>query len=251
MVKRALILAAGGGTRLKPLTENMPKCLTEVCNKSILVNTIEILKRKGIKEVVIVVGHFKDKIIDTVNKTFKDVKVIYVYNSVYDKTNNIYSLWLARDYLKEDFILIEGDIFFEEALIKKTLNEKKETFALLAEYRPWMDGTVVTLSENRIATMLLKKEQTQDFDFSKAYKTVNIYKFSGSFMKQHFLPCLDKFIETNQTNVYYELVLKELLVKNKNLNIGGLVIDNIKWYEIDTLEDLKKAEILFSEEIGK
>lgn len=246
MLKRAVILAAGGGTRLRPLTAEMPKCLTEVCNKPILFNTLELLKKNGINEVVIVVGHFKDKIMDCVNKHFKDMKIIYVHNPVYDKTNNIYSLWLAREYMKEDFILLEGDIFFEDMLIKKLINEKKEILALLAKHHSWMDGTVATLSNGYITSLFLKKEQTEGFNFSNTYKTVNIYKFSKKFMEELFLPCLDQFIKDNNVNTYYEFVLKKVLTDNKSLKVCGLIIDGIKWYEIDTLGDLEKAEKIFS-----
>jgi len=115
---KTIILAAGSGTRLMPLTENIPKCLVEVGEISILSNTLNCLNKNGIEECVIVVGHHAEKVVGCIGDEFKDIKITYVENKIFEKTSNIYSLWLAKLYLNDDVLLIEGDIFLKMPLSK-------------------------------------------------------------------------------------------------------------------------------------
>lgn len=113
-IKRAIILAAGTGSRLKPLTNDMPKCLTEVNGKSILINELENLDFCEFDEAVIVIGHLANRVKESVGEKFGNLKLKYIENEIYAKTNNIYSLWLAREVLADGAVLIEGDSFFEK-----------------------------------------------------------------------------------------------------------------------------------------
>ena len=118
---KAIILVAGRGTRLKPLTDTIPKCLTEVNGKPILFNALEHLEKNKIEETILVVGYLRDKIEERIGNFFGNMKITYVKNDIYDKTNTSYSLWLAlKDLLIDDSLLVlEGDVFFEEELLKR------------------------------------------------------------------------------------------------------------------------------------
>ena len=121
--------------------------------------------------------------------------IVYVNNEIYNKTNNIYSLYLAKDYLlQEDTILLESDLVFEEAVLQKLINHPYPSLVLVDKFESWMDGTVVTLDEDdNIQAFVSKRE----FDFKRIdeyYKTVNIYKFSKEFSELYYVPFLEIFL---------------------------------------------------------
>jgi choline kinase len=243
---KAIVLAAGSGNRLMSLTENIPKCLVEVGGIPILVNTLNCLNKNCIEECVIVVGHHAEKVMECIGDEFKDINIIYVENKVFDTTGNIYSLWLAKLYLNDDVLLIEGDIFFEDAVIKKLCGDSHPDAIVVARYKDFMDGTVVT-SNNRVATaMILKKDQDGNFQYGDKLKTVNIYKLSMRFMENYFIPTLNSYIGCGHFDEFYELVISKI-IGSMQTEISVLCVDDLKWFEIDTYEDLKKAEKLFAD----
>src|SRR4051812_12226878 len=117
---KAVILAAGIASRLRPLTDNTPKCLLKVGDKSILELTIDNIIENDINEVIIVTGYLEQQIKDFVSSNYPQVNVQYIYNNVYDSTNNIYSLWLAKDsVLGEEMLLMDSDIVFDKEIISR------------------------------------------------------------------------------------------------------------------------------------
>jgi histidinol-phosphate/aromatic aminotransferase/cobyric acid decarboxylase-like protein/GTP:adenosylcobinamide-phosphate guanylyltransferase len=243
---QAIILAAGMGLRLKPLTNNIPKCLVPVNGVPILKNTLNVLNAFKINEVIIVVGYKREAILDSIGNQYRDMKITYVINDVYDKTNNIYSLWLAKDLVKENVLLIEGDIFFEKKLIKEALKEENQNIVLVDAYQPHMDGTVLEINnDHSIKRLIPKREQGEDFDFTEKYKTVNVYHFTKEFFQNYFSPNLDTYIKTQSPGQYYELALG-VLIYIGNPRLYARRTNNVKWYEIDDHNDLERAEYLFS-----
>lgn len=244
--ENAVILAAGLGIRLQNLTNNAPKCLVEVNGKSILERQLECLDNNGIRNTTIVVGYKREKIIDKIGSRFGNMEVRYIVNEAYEKTNNIYSLWLAREILLSGCVLLEADIFFEDAVIRRICESVNGDIAVLAKYRDFMDGTMVELNgDGTLKDMYLKRDQSEDFPCRNMYKTVNIYAISKTFAWEFFVPMLDEKIEKGIVNEYYELVLKEI-VKAGRAGLHGLLIDDLKWYEIDTMADLNAAREIFS-----
>ena len=120
-IKKAVILVAGLGSGLKPLTNEVPKCLTEINNKPILKNTLELLDKNGFEKAVIVIGFLGNKVKEAIGNRFGNMSIIYIENPIYKDTNSMYSAWLARKYLEKGALLIEGDTIFEEDIIKKAL----------------------------------------------------------------------------------------------------------------------------------
>lgn len=245
-VRKAIILAAGAGNRLRPFTDVRPKCLVPVNGEPILVNTLTHLANAGISETVIVVGHLKEKIVEQVGFQFRGMDITYVESDCYSTTNNIFSLWLAREHFNEDILLLEADVFFEQELINRLLGTEDGNQAAVARHQPWMSGTVVCLDDaGKIEALVESKHQGPDFEYRDTFKTVNIYHFSGEFLRNNFLPCLNAAINAGNVNDYYETILRELCNQYR-LSMTAVPCDDIKWMEIDNLDDLNAANYLFA-----
>lgn len=243
---QAIILAAGMGKRLKELTENNTKCMVKVDGTALIDRVLHQLDRLDLTRVILVVGYEGDKLIQFVDQLDIRVPVTYIWNKVYNKTNNIYSLAMAKDYLvEEDTILLESDIIFEDGLLKALLDDKRDTLALVDKYERWMDGTVVKLDEDDNITEFVPGRKFQFSEKDSYFKTVNVYKFGRQFSKTHYVPFLEAYQKALGNNEYYEQVLSvisildEPVIKAKRLN-GEL------WYEIDDIQDLDIATTLFA-----
>ncbi len=243
---KAIILVAGIGTRLKPLTDNIPKCLTEVNGISILENMLEQLNNCSISEIILVVGYLKDKIKEKIGNKFKDIKIKYVENNIYDKTNTSYSLWIALKDLEinDKLLVLEGDIFFEKELLNNFLKDDFLTSTIVQKYNPNLDGSFVELNSNLVVDWIHKKVRSVDFIIENKFKTVNIHKFDSSFIKNILKPILEQHIKENNGKEPIEYVMQDI-VKNKKGLIHAFETGSLKWFEIDNLEELKIAEEIF------
>ncbi len=244
---KAVILAAGMGTRLRPLTNSRPKCLVEVHGKPIVQHQLESLANVGVAECILVTGYLSDQLREHFGREFCGVEISYVENERYAETNNLYSLWLAIKELDDDITLLEGDLIFEDALLEQLFAIPEPNVAVVDRYQPFMDGTVI-LAEGRVAkTMVLKKDQGGNFDYSRALKTVNIYRLSGKDLSHRIIPELTRYVVEEKTDQYYEAVFADL-VSREVLELSILQTKATKWAEIDTIEDLKLAEKLFPDD---
>lgn len=245
---QALILAAGMGRRLGKLTENKTKGMIEINGKTLLARSLNILTSfEEIKRIILVVGFASDGVRKAIGNSWNGREVIYVENPDYDKTNNIYSLFLAKKELcEDDTILLESDLIFERTLIERLIEDKEKDIVLVAKWKSWMDGTVVTLSENNEVAQFIGKNS---FDFKNAnnyYKTVNIYKFSKTFSTEIYAPFLEAYCRAFGHSEYYENILGIIIFINKSNLRAAIVGESDKWYEIDDHNDLDIAETLFS-----
>lgn len=243
---QAIILAAGMGKRLKELTSNATKCMVEVNGVTMIERTLGHLEKLGLKRIVFVVGYEGQKLKEYVESLHISTPLEFIDNEVYYKTNNIYSLYLAKEKLVEDdTLLLESDLVYEEAVIRKLVEHPYPSLTLVDKFESWMDGTCVTLDEeDNIIAFLSKRE----FDFSKTdeyYKTVNLYKFSKEFSEKHYVPFLEAYCKALGTNEYYEQVLKVITFLD-DPQIKAVKLNGEKWYEIDDVQDLDIAETLFA-----
>jgi len=242
---QVVILAAGLGMRLDPLTKKTPKCLVEVNGTPIIINALNNLACYKLSRIVIVIGHLGNVVKKRLGKSFNGVPIHYVNNTIYDKTNNVYSLWLARQYLNQDTLLMEGDVYFEAKAIAPLFCEPIQNFALLDHAQSYTDGTMVEVNENlEIHKMIPARDQGADFQYSGKYKTVNIYSFTKSYLKDIFLPVLNVYIKTKGRGAYYELIIGALIFLGRS-NLKAVLVENAKWVEIDDFVDLERAENLF------
>lgn len=244
---QAIILAAGMGRRLGELTKDNTKCMLEVNGVRLIDRTLDSLASLGLSRIVIVVGYNGEKVKQYVGTSHKGVEVVYVDNAIYDKTNNIYSLYLARDYmLREDTLLLESDLIYEQAVIDKLLADPRPDLALVDKYESWMDGTVVTLDEEQNILQFINKEKFRYSDIASYYKTVNIYKFSADFSKHQYVPFLEAYCSALGRNEYYEQVLRVITLLGTT-TLKALPLSGEKWYEIDDIQDLDISEGMFAE----
>lgn len=248
---QALILAAGMGKRLKGLTENNTKCMVKVNGVTLAERMLSQLDRKHLSRIVIVTGYEGQKLVDYISGLNISTPVVYVENTVYDRTNNIYSLYLARDYLgEEDTLLFESDIIFEDAVLDLLLDDPRETLALVDRYESWMDGTCVRIGEDDHIEAVVSKKYFNYDETGDYYKTVNIYKFSREFSRTLYIPFLKAYIEALGNNEYYEQVLRVIAMLDKPM-IQAKRLGGQKWYEIDDIQDLDIASSMFAAEDEK
>lgn len=246
---QAIILAAGMGKRLGEFTKENTKCMVKMNGECIIDRLLKQLSRLRLERVVIVVGYEGNKLIEHIGDRYNgNLKIEYIENSIYDKTNNIYSLALAKEQLQEDdTLLIESDLVFDDAMLQLLVDNPQPNLALVAKYESWMDGTVVCIDdENNIVNFVPKAAFCFD-DADRYYKTVNIYKFSKEFSRTKYVPFLEAYTKAVGNNEYYENVLRVITFLNSR-ELKALPIGNEKWYEIDDKQDLDIAEALFAEE---
>ncbi len=246
---QAIILAAGMGKRLGELTKNNTKCMLEVNGVRLIDRTIRQLSKFNLHRLVIVVGYEGQNLIDYIGHRYDDIiKIEYINNPIYFKTNNIYSLALAKDKLcEDDTILLESDLIYEDRILDMIVGHPDPNLALVAKYESWMDGTMVRIDDERNIVNFIPKEAFRFEDVDLYYKTVNIYKFSKEFSINEYVPFLEAYSKVMGNNEYYEQVLRVLTMVQKS-SFKALPISNEKWYEIDDVQDLDIASTLFSEQ---
>ena len=242
---QALILAAGMGRRLGALTEDNTKCMLKINGCRLIDRILDSLSELCFSRVILVVGYKGENVRKHVGDRYKGMEIIYVENKIYDKTNNIYSLNLAKDYLlAEDTVLLESDLIFETSVLKYLLENEYPNLALVDKYESWMDGTVVTLDgENKIESFISKRHFRYS-DIDRYYKTVNIYRFSKEFSQTHYVPFLDAYCHALGNNEYYEQVLRVITLLDDS-PLKALPLNGEKWYEIDDVQDLDIASGMF------
>ena len=248
---QALMLAAGMGKRLKKYTANNTKCMLKIQDKTLIERAIEALLEAGVTKLILVVGYQGENLKkflleECKNPKVKEMEFKFIDNSVFDKTNNIYSLSLAKEELtKDDTILLESDLIYDYKLIKRLVDCKDKDLVSVAKYEQWMDGTVIKIDKDRNVLEFIEKKNFSYDQLDEYYKTVNVYKFSKEFLNKQFLPFLDAYIKAYGENEYYELVLK-IIAHLSRSQLKAIDVSDIAWYEIDDAQDLDIANSIFS-----
>lgn len=243
---QAIILAAGMGKRLKDLTMNNTKCMVKVNGITLIERMLNQLDALNLDRIIIVVGYQGKKLIDYIDSLNIKTRIMYVENPIYFKTNNIYSLALTKEYMREeDTLLLESDLIFEDSVLDFLINDKRETLALVDKYESWMDGTVLKLDEEDNIQAFIAGKNIVFEDIPTYYKTVNIYKFSKHFSNHYYIPFLEAYSIALGNNEYYEQVLRVITMLD-DPEIKAKRLEGQKWYEIDDIQDLDIAESIFS-----
>ena len=243
---QAIILAAGMGRRLGEFTANNTKCMLEVNGVRLIDRMLGQLLTLDLSRIIIVVGYGGQNLIDYINSRYHNDKIVFIENPVYYKTNNIYSLWLAKNQMaEEDTLLLESDLIFEDKLLQTAIDSPYKDCALVSKYETWMDGTMVRIDDENNIVNFIPKKAFKYSDTQFYYKTVNVYKFSKDFINNHYLPFLEAYIRVLGENEYYEQVLRVITLID-NAGIKALPISGINWYEIDDVQDLRIAETIFA-----
>lgn len=248
---QAVILAAGMGSRLKQLTKHATKCMVEVNGVSMISRMLHQLESRHLSKIVMVVGYEADKLKAYIESLGIQTPIIFIQNDIYNTTNNIYSLYLAKEYMiEEDTILLESDLIFEDHALSRLIDDPYPSLMLVAKFQSWMDGTVVTLDEENHIIAMYDKKHFRFEDVDMYFKTVNIYKFSKKFMSEQYMPFLEAYCKALGYNEYYEQVLKLVIKLDKN-ELKAACLEDEKWYETDDIQDLHIAETIFAEDADK
>lgn len=243
---QAVILAAGMGKRLGELTKNNTKCMIKVNGITLIERVLNQLSSFPLERVIIVIGYKGNELKTFLGNFYNGLPIEYIENPIYDKTNNIYSLSLAKKELQEDdTLLIESDLIFDDSLFQLILNNPCPNLALVDKYETWMDGTMVRLDEDNNIVNFIPKKAFKYSDVDQYYKTTNIYKFSKEFLRTHYIPFLEAYTKALGNNEYYEQVLRVITLLD-NCDLKALPLTGQKWYEIDDIQDLDIAESLFA-----
>lgn len=244
---QAVILAAGMGKRLGELTKGHTKCMIQVGGETLISRLLHQLDLYKLSRVVMVIGYKAQELKAYLQTLDIQTPIEFVENTVYNKTNNIYSLYMAKDWLaKEDTLLFESDIIMENAVIEKLLNNPYPSLALVDKYENWMDGTVVTIDEENRIRRFIPNSQFRYEEIPTYYKTVNVYKFAKDFSQNMYIPFLEAYCKALGKNEYYEQVLRVINMLD-NSGMRALPLEGEQWYEIDDIQDLDIAESIFTD----
>ena len=205
------------------------------------------LDRYGMDRIIIVTGYKGDILKDYVQNLRINTPVVFVDNSDYRHTNNIYSLWLTREFLEEmDSLVLESDMIFEDRVIEKMLAVDNGCGTFVARPRPWMDGSIVKLDKDNNIVYFVDDEEVKRIDPSYYHKIVSIYKFKKRYVSEKYMTYLNEYVKKNKDNNLYESLLKviDLDVEKK---IPAEILDEEQWYEINDIQDMDIAESMFAD----
>jgi histidinol-phosphate/aromatic aminotransferase/cobyric acid decarboxylase-like protein/CTP:phosphocholine cytidylyltransferase-like protein len=248
---QALILAAGYGRRMRPLTDARHKTLLPIGGGTIIDRILDGLAERSVTPITIVTGYRRDELVDHVAEYFPSLDVRFVHNAEYEQTNNIHSMALAFEEMAfdDDVLLIESDLIYEPRVLDRLLSSPHENVALVDHYRAGMDGTVVTLGDTGLITQVIPPSlQPSDFSFTDKYKTLNIYRFGAGFCKDYLGRLLTYYTRAFDRNCYYELILG-ILIYMQQAEVHADVIDDELWAEVDDPNDLRIAEFTFNPDV--
>lgn len=248
---QTVILAAGVGKRLKELTKDHTKCMVEINGRTLIERALENLYSAGMDRIIIVTGYKGDVLKEYVTKLNVKAEIIFVHNENYNETNNIYSLWLTRDYLvQDDTIVLESDIIFDSSMFETLVKSDKDCVTFVAKPEPWMDGTIVRLDSHNNITEFIDNNSYDMNNINDYYKTVSIYKFGKDFIQKKYMPLMEAYIKAWGDSAIYESALKVVTMGHKT-SIPALVVSDERWYEINDIQDVDIAESIFAEGIDK
>jgi len=235
-MEKAIILNAGEGKRLRPLTQNMPKCLLKIGNKTILEHQLSSLEKCGIKTVILVLGYNFRMILEKLRQCSFDLRIRHTLNPVYSKTNTAYSLWLVRNEMNQDFIYLNGDVFFHTSILKRLIRSKHDTCLAIVRKEVGAEEVKVKLANDLITG--LSKEMIPS---SANGEFVGIAKFSQS-INDAFKTKLNEIVNEGKLNAFFELAVQRLL---KSHNVWAVDVSDLPCIEIDTYRDLNDAKRIY------
>jgi len=233
---KAVILAAGIASRLRPLTNNTPKCLLKVGDKSILEHTLENLIANNISDIIIVTGYLENLVRSFVKEIFPKLNVTFIYNELYASTNNIYSLWLAKDeLLGDDMLLMDSDIIFDKRIIAELINSGYDNCLALKRHDVGAEEIKVKTDEKGRILEISKEVIPSE----AAGESIGIELFEKNSLVELFKIIDHKIIVENKVNIFYEAAFQDLINNNGNI----FTVDITQYYctEIDTAADLENA----------
>lgn len=242
---QAIILAAGYGRRMRPLSDASHKALLPIGSTTILARIVDGLREIDVDDITVVTGYRAEDIERYLRERYPQTRFQFIHNARYEETNNIVSLsmGLQQMQLEDDLVLVECDLLFEPGLLGRLL-ARDANIALVDHYRTGMDGTVVSVSDGLVQQVFPPHVQGPDFQYADKYKTLNIYRFKRDFCRNTLAPLVKVYADQVDANSYYELVLG-MLANVPEQRIVAEVVDGEQWAEVDDPNDLAVARFQF------
>ena len=237
---QAIILAAGLSKRLRPLTDTAPKCLLNIGKKNLLHRTIDNIYGNEIDDLIIVTGYKEDMIKDYVCENFPQLNTQFISNLDYENNNNSYSLWMTKDFVKEDILLLDSDILFDKSVISELIKSGHENCLAVNVTKNLDDEQIKVIVNDHNKIHQIGKET----NIEKAIgESIGIEKFSLYYMKELFTILERKIVKENNVNEFYEVSFQEIINNNNERNsIFSVDVSDYKCIEIDTFEDYENAQ---------
>lgn len=233
---KALILAAGLGSRLAPLTDNCPKSLVPVNGKPILIKQIENLLENDVTDITVVSGYKGDVLRDTVHERFPQVRILH--SADYATTNNMYSAYLVREAFKDtSFLMMNADVFFDSSVIHALLTCEAPN-AIVVDIGMYLEESMKVIEKNGRLTRISKEISKEE----ALGASIDVYKFDRNGGSAFFAKCAEYIEQRGERKKWSEVALNDVLpdVEFKACPLSG------RWFEIDNHDDLKAAERLFA-----
>jgi choline kinase len=232
-----IILAAGVASRLRPLTNDTPKCLLKVGKETILGLTLKNLRKAGVTDIVLVTGYRAEQIREFVDRHFGDLNVTFLHNAAYETTNNIYSLWMTKDYvLNSDVLLLDSDILFDWRIVPLlTGSGRKSCLAVRHDHALGAEEIKVSTNARGAITAIGK-----EIDLATAVgESIGIERFDSGTVEVLFrildrMICIEK-----RVSIFYEAAFQEAM--DSGTEILPVDVGAYRCMEIDTKEDLDRA----------
>ena len=240
---RAVILAAGLGSRLRPLTETVPKPLTPVNGVPIIAHTLSALASVGLTRATIVIGHLGSEIRRVIGPRWDTLTIDYVMSADYGTTNSAHSLYLALESIGSDVLVLDGDVLFERKVLTRLLDTRCHAAIAAAAFLPGMTGAAVTIEAGaRVSGVSIIRDGRPD---GNDLKTLSVQLFRSPFLVDRFLPALRSAVAAGETTLFHEEILSRI-VTGTDSAIEVVRCDDCRWIEIDDHRDLEAARLLFA-----
>lgn len=233
---KAVILAAGQGTRIRSVHGERPKCLIEVDESTILDHQLEALYLAGINDVAIVVGYEKEQIKTHVNRGNRGSRqrIQFLENPAFAISNNIYSLWLATEWLRGDsFVCLNADVVFDPEILRSAVRSPAPISMIVDPL--WRDETMKVIIEGDRVVRMNKKISREEF--SGTYIGITVFHYA---IQERFFGSMSDLISKGQVNVFFNAAVQELA--DAGVHVGFTSTDGLPWAEIDDPLDLNFAQ---------
>ena len=240
---KAVILAAGTASRLRPLTEHTPKCLLKIGERSLLQRSIDALMKAGVRDFVIVTGYLLEQIEQFVSEHYTDkINVEFIHNDVYDSTNNIYSLWLARPAVDgQQFLLLDSDLVYDPEIVQRVVAESSDNVLTLIRHELGEEEMKVVVDSEMRITEISKTCCPED----AMGESVGIEHITADYSEALFRELDQMILSEGLVDIFYERAFERLIPQGHTFR----VVDTTDYfsYELDTPEDYQRAQELFRE----
>lgn len=245
---QALILADMKKSSMNCLSGDGPDCMIQIDGISIIERMLKQLDNSKVSKVIIVVGRNKEKVIGAISNLNLKAEIVILENDSCEETGSIYSLFLAEEYLLlDDTVILNAQMIVEDSILESVLNEKKGCSVLVDTDKSWMTGETVSIGDDERVLSFGKKKISSVHSSTALYKMVGICRLDREFTEKYYIPVLETMIDVLGNSLDYSAPLN-VIAMSEDVKIRALYIGNVHWREINNIEDINQATILFSKD---